>query len=146
MTHSDYFMLALCLWREARGEGYAGQVAVACVVRNRVLKTHTNYYAQVVKPWAFSSITAKGDLQLASYPNVLDSQWLQCQNIAQSVADGEIGDTTGGATLYWNPQGIHSSHTFTCLDGKVVSFPDSWNPAVVEETVQIGAHIFLKEN
>ncbi len=145
MTHSDYALLALCLWREARGEGYAGQVAVACVVRNRRLKRHTSFFAEIVKPWAFSSITAIGDSQLTKYPVDLDSAWLQCQQIAQAVADGEISDTTGGATLYWNPDGIESNVTFQLKDGSIVDFPKSWNPKVVEETVKIGAHVFLKE-
>lgn len=146
MTHADYALLSLCLWRESRGEGYAGQVAVACVVRNRVLRDSNSYFAEVIKPWAFSSITAKGDPQLGLYPKDTDAQWLQCQQIAQSVADGLITDTTGGATLYWNPSGIKSNATFTLLDGTTVAFPQGWNPAVVTETVQIGAHIFLKEN
>lgn len=145
MNHADYAMLALCLWREARNQGYAGQVAVACVVRNRVLKNSTSYFAEVTKKWAFSSITATGDLQLGLYPAVLDSQWLQCQQIAQSVADGLIADTTGGATLYWNPLGIKSNVTFKTLAGQTVAFPEDWNPAVVTETVQVGAHIFLSE-
>lgn len=145
MTPVDYGILALCLWREARGEGYAGQVAVACVVRNRVLKNSTSYFGEITKKWAFSSITATGDPQLGLYPNVFDTQWQQCQQIAQSVADGDITDTTGGATLYWNPLGIKSNVTFETLSGQTVDFPQSWNPEVVSETVQIGSHIFLRE-
>lgn len=145
LTHSDYGLLALCLWREARSEGYAGQVAVACVVRNRRLKRHTSFFSEIVKPWAFSSMTAIGDSQLAKYPVDLDNQWQQCQQIAQSVADGEIADTTGGATLYWNPNGIKSTAVFHLLDGTSVAFPQSWDQAVVIETVKIGSHVFLRE-
>lgn len=138
-------MLSLCLWREARGEGSEGQTAVACVIRNRVIKNSTNYYAEIVKPWQFSSITAKGDPQLGLFPSAFDKQWEQCQEIAQNVIFGQIQDVTGGATLYWNPKGIESNHTFTTLMGSTVAFPDSWNPHKVSETVQIGDHIFLKE-
>jgi spore germination cell wall hydrolase CwlJ-like protein len=146
MTHEDYGLLALCLWREARGEGAAGQIAVGCVVRNRVEKNGTSYFVEITKPWAFSSITAEGDPQLGLYPSVLDHAWLQCQDLAGQIVDGVLNDSTGGATLYWNPNGIKSSKTFTTLVGQVVAFPQSWNPAVVTETTQIGAHIFLKEN
>jgi N-acetylmuramoyl-L-alanine amidase len=145
MTHADYFMTALCLWREARGEGRTGQVAVGCVIRNRVLKRSTSYYVEIIKPWAFSSMTARGDLQLALYPVTLDSMWAQCQQVAQEICDGLTADVTAGATLYWNPKGISSTKTFVTLAAETVAFPESWNPDVVTETVQIGAHIFLRE-
>jgi len=35
-TEKDRNILARTLWGEARGESLAGQVAVACVIRNRV--------------------------------------------------------------------------------------------------------------
>lgn len=145
MTHSDYALTSLCLWREARNQGNAGLTAVACVLRNRVMKHNSTYMSEVVKPWAFSSMTATNDSQLTLYPKDSDPIWQQCQLLAANVMDGEVDDITGGATLYYNPAGIVSTATFMLNDGSVVKFPQGWNPAVVKETVVIGAHIFLKE-
>lgn len=145
MTHEDYCMTALALWREARGEGNTGMLAVACVIRNRFIKRNSTFYAEVIKPWAFSSITAKGDVQLGLYPAEPDLIWQQAKLTAANVIDNIVADITGGATLYWNPAGIESTKTFTLSDGSVVAFPSTWNAAVVAETCRIGAHIFLKE-
>jgi|GEM_PF-1937214 len=144
-NHEDYFMLALCLWREARGEGRSGMIAVGCVVRNRVAKNNSTFYAEIVHRLAFTSITYKSDPQLAVYPADSDSSWQLAKLLAQDLCDGDIADVTGGATLYWNPNGIQSGASFNLNDGTEVAFPQEWNRAKVQETVQIGAHIFLKE-
>lgn len=145
MTHADYFMTALCLYREARNQGQTGMTAVACVLRNRVHKNNSTYYAEVTKPWQFSSITAKGDPQLGEYPLVADPNWITAQLVAGNVIDGDVDDITNGATLYWNPNGITSSAMFTLPNGQAVKFPQSWNPAAVKWVATIGAHIFLRE-
>ena len=123
-------MLALCIYREARGEGTEGQIAVACVIRNRVRRNMTSYYSEIVKPWQFSSITAKGDPQLSVWPNILDTTWKQCQDIAAEVANGTVPDPTGGATLYYADS---------------IPFPASWNRSKVAETVKIGHQTFFRE-
>src|SRR5258708_2781286 len=142
MSHSDYFMLALCLWREARGEGKDGQIAVACVVRNRVHKRMSSYYVEVVKPLQFSSITDKGvqdktggylrkpDPQLSLYPNSLDTAWKQCQEMAEVVCDVTIQDITNGATLYYADS---------------IPFPPSWDKSKLIQTSKIGHHTFFRE-
>lgn len=145
LSHADYAMTALCLWREARGQGQAGMTAVACVLRNRVHKDNSTYFAEVTKAWQFSSITAKGDPQLGLYPLVADPNWITAQLVAGNVIDGDVQDITNGATLYWNPDGITSTATYTLPNGSVVKFPQSWNPAAVRWVATIGAHIFLKE-
>src|SRR5271163_654566 len=102
MNSADQFMLALCLWREARGVGNSGMVAVACVLRNRVARNKSSYYAEVVKPWQFSSITAKNDPQLGLYPSSSDSSYQLAQKIVASLSDSSLEDTTEGATLYYD--------------------------------------------
>lgn len=141
----DYAMTALCLWREARGEGQTGMTAVACVIRNRVMKHNSTYLAEVTKKWAFSSMTAPGDSQLILYPTVNDAVWITSQLAAQTVIDGDSTDITSGATLYWNPNGIQSTKTYTLPDGTVVKFPQSWNVDATQFAVKIGNHIFLRE-
>lgn len=131
MTHADYFMMALCLWREARGEGRDGQIAVGCVIKNRVNKHMSSVYTEVVKPWQFSSITATGDPQLGKYPVLLDTGWGRIQELARALCDGEIQDTTGGATLYYADS---------------IPFPSTWDKSKLTETVKIGHHTFFVEH
>jgi len=130
VTHADYALTALCLWREARGEGNTGMLAVACVIRNRVNKHGSTYYAQVVKPWAFSSITAHGDPQLSSFPQESDQQWIQAQLIAGNVMDRGVEDITNGATLYFDDS---------------ISFPKTWNRAAVAPLGKIGRLNLFRE-
>jgi len=144
-SHADYAFTSLCIWREARGEGQAGMTAVACVLRNRVHKNNSTYFAEVTKPWQFSSITAKGDPQLGLFPGATDGLWTTAQLTAGNVIDGDVQDITNGATLYWNPAGIESDKTYVLPDGSQVKFPHTWNPAAVRWTATIGHHIFLKE-
>lgn len=149
-TYADRVLTGICLYREARGEGNNGMLAVACVIRNRVIKHTSTFYTEVIKPWQFTSISVKGDPQLALWPKETDPLWLQAQLIAGNVIDGGVQDITSGATLYWNPNGITEEETailpFKLNDGTSVAFPRTWNPAAVTETVKIGNHIFLKEN
>ena len=145
MTHADYFMLSICLWREARGEGNTGQLAVACVVRNRVKKNSSSYFEEIVKPWQFTSITGTGDPELTLFPNLKDQIWPQSQVISQSVIDNKTDDITGGATLYYNPKGIKSNKTIKLTDGSIVPFPQTWDESKVEQTAVIGKHIFFIE-
>jgi N-acetylmuramoyl-L-alanine amidase len=127
---SDLFMLAICMWREARGDGRDGMVAVGCVVRNRVTRHGTTYYAEVVKPWQFSSISAHGDPQLGLYPLEADPSWQTAQLLATDIANGNIQDSTQGATLYY---------------ANSIPFPKSWNKAVIQATVTIGNQFFFRE-
>jgi len=129
-TASDYAMTALCLWREARGEGHAAMVSVACVLRNRVQRRGTSFYAEVVRPWQFSSISAKGDPQLTNYPAPADPFWQMAQDVARAVIDGQAQDATQGSTLYYDDS---------------ISFPATWNRAKVIPTVKIGRLNFFRE-
>ena len=67
-SSSDEYLLAKCVYAEARGEPYVGQVAVAAVVLNRVKSaSFPNTIAGVIyQPWAF---TAVNDGQINLSPN-----------------------------------------------------------------------------
>ena len=60
VTEKDRDILARTLWGEARGEGAAGQIAVAWTIRNRVFDGKTNswwgegYAGVCQKPYQFS--------------------------------------------------------------------------------------------
>jgi conjugal transfer mating pair stabilization protein TraG len=145
VANQDQALMALCLWREARGEGADGMKAVACVIRNRVLRRHTSYAIEVMRPWQFTSMTDPKDPEYRLMPDPKDASWGKAQAVAEMAIAGVLPDVTQGATLYWNPAGIRSDRTFQLLDGDVVRFPEHWNAAAVKESARIGKHIFLRE-
>ena len=127
---ADWYMLALCLWREARGEGRAGMAAVGCVVRNRFHRDRTSYRAEVERRLQFSSLTAVGDPELTLWPTDADADFALAGEIAEAVIDGAQLDPTGGATLYY---------------AVTIPFPATWDKAKCWFTVQIGKHRFYRE-
>lgn len=130
MTPADYFMTALCLYREARGEGNAGMTAVGCVIRNRMHRRSSTAYAEVVKRLQFSSITDPKDPQLAVYPLAGDAAWQQAQLLAQNVLNGDVQDITQGATLYYDDS---------------IAFPASWDATKLTPLGKIGRLNLFKE-
>lgn len=115
-TNSDIYLLAKCVYAEARGEPYTGQVAVAAVVLNRVKSSQfPNTIAGVIyQPWAF---TAVNDGQINLEPN---------QTAINAARDAINGwDPTYGCLFYFNPR--------TATSKWIWSRP---------QVVQIGQHIF----
>jgi Cell Wall Hydrolase len=71
------FMLALAIYREARGEDLTGKVAVGCVIRNRVQHPGwygRNWFAVITKPYQFSSFNV-GDRNSAVFGSATDRAW-----------------------------------------------------------------------
>lgn len=94
-SHSnDAYLLARCVYAEARGEPYVGQVAVAAVVLNRVRSpSFPNTISGVIyQPWAF---TAVDDGQINLTPD----------NTAIRAANDALNgwDPTYGCLFYYNP-------------------------------------------
>ena len=93
-SNSDVNLLARCIYGEARGEPYTGQVAVAAVILNRV--KHKDFPSSVsgviYQNGAFDAVS---DGQINLTPN--DS--------AIKAAKDAIGgwDPTNGAIYYYNP-------------------------------------------
>ena len=92
-SNSDLYLLAKCVYAEARGESYTGQVAVAAVILNRVKSADfPNTIAGVIyQPWAF---TAVNDGQINLEPNQT------AYNAARDAMNG--WDPTYGALYYYN--------------------------------------------
>ena len=128
MTIADQFMVALTAWRENRGGGYEGMQSVANVILNRAHKRGTTAYEECIRPWQFSSITAKADPELVLYPALTDPQWKLAMNIAQDAADGKLSDITGGATFYY---------------ALSIPHPPMWAQAM-QKTAEIQGQIFFK--
>ena len=93
-SSSDLYLLAKCVYAEARGEPYQGQVAVAAVVLNRVKSPDfPNTISGVVyQPWAFTSVN---DGQINLEPNQT------AYNAARDAMNG--WDPTYGCIYYYNP-------------------------------------------
>ena len=107
MTNADYHkaLLAIVIWREARGEPLAGKIGVACVIRNRVNADKVGpgrWTAVITERFQFSSMTAPGDPTLVEWPQDNDPSWLVCMIVAEGVYNGTTPDNTFGATLYVN--------------------------------------------
>lgn len=118
ISSSDLNLLARCVYAEARGEPYTGQVAVAAVVLNRVKSaSFPNTIAGVIyQPYAF---TAVDDGQINLTPNST------AYKAAQDALNG--WDPTYGCIYYFNPATATSSWI--------------WSR---EQVVTIGKHIFAR--
>ena len=127
-------MLALVMWREARGEGRDGQRAVGHVVRNRHKAGWGSVVECIVKKNQFTSMSVPGDGQLVRWPLLSDSTFLNTLHDAQRVLDGSDGDLTGGALYYANLEIATSGWFFDKIAGDAVGHP---------VTTVIGRHTFF---
>jgi spore germination cell wall hydrolase CwlJ-like protein len=132
MTNDDWnrALLALVVWREARGEPLEGKLAVANVIRNRVEATHLpDQWDNIMeRKWQFSSLTAPGDGMLVQWPLPSDPTWVDSMGVAERVYTLGNCDNTQGATFYANLSVVDPpwAHTMT-------------------ETVKIGHHTFFRD-
>lgn len=115
-SNNDLYLLAKCVYAEARGESYTGQVAVAAVILNRVKSaSFPNTIAGVIyQPYAF---TAVSDGQIKLEPNQT------AYNAARDALNG--WDPTYGAIYYYNPKTATSKWIYSR-----------------KTTIQIGKHVF----
>jgi spore germination cell wall hydrolase CwlJ-like protein len=99
----DTHLLALCIWREARGEGMLGRRGVGCVVRNRVRHGGfgSGYSGVVLKHYQFSSFNAT-DPNSSKWPTDGTVDWMGCIAEANDVLGGG-DDVTNGALFYFSP-------------------------------------------
>lgn len=82
------YVLALCVWREARGESELGMRLVAQTIRNRVddKRWPNTYVGVITQPWQFSAFNAN-DPNVTKYPDDADAAWPKCVAAAQAVLD-----------------------------------------------------------
>lgn len=109
VTQRDREVLARTLWGEARGEGLAGQLAVAWTIRNRVFDGKAKswwgegYAGVCLKPWQFSCWNQNDPNYafLSGAKPIPAGQFKQALEAANAVIDGTVDDMTGGATHYY---------------------------------------------
>lgn len=103
-TSSDLYLLAKCIYAEARGESYTGQVAVGAVILNRVKSpSFPNTIAGVI--YQKGAFTAVSDGQINLEPNKT------AMNAAQDAVNG--WDPSYGCLYYYNPAVATSAWIFT---------------------------------
>lgn len=99
-SSSDSYLLAKCIYAEARGEPYTGQVAVGAVILNRVRssKFPNSISGVIYQPYAFTCV-ADGQINLTPDANA--------KKAAQDALNG--WDPTNGCLYYYNPATATSS-------------------------------------
>lgn len=98
-------LLALVVYKEARGEILQAQIAVAYSILNRV--AHPGWWgsslsAVIGKKWQYSSMTAPGDPQLGLFPKRGDGAFDQCMNVAGMVLNNQVANPVPGADSYYD--------------------------------------------
>ena len=80
------FTLALCVWREARGESGRGKQLVAQTIENRVTDPRwpDTYVEVITQPWQFSAFN-KNDPNALLFPKETDPSWAACVRAADAV-------------------------------------------------------------
>jgi spore germination cell wall hydrolase CwlJ-like protein len=106
----DFILLALCIWREARGEALNTKNAVAWSIRNRVLNPGwwgTGWSGIILQPFQYSSFN-RSDPNATKLPMQTDPSWQDSLIAAQQVYSSDpatapaIADPTNGATSYFD--------------------------------------------
>jgi len=145
--------LATNIYHEARGESYAGKVAVANVTMNRVKSSkfpnticEVVYQSQMRENWKGEEVPKRNKCQFSWYcdgksddivlvnaeGNVIKERmlaWEMSQMVANQSVRGNLIDITDGSTHYFNSE-LANPH---------------WANAY-QQVVQIDSHSFLKED
>jgi len=105
---NDVQSLALCAWKEARGEGTPGIMAVMFVIKNRAEAWYGNlaeeavHFAVYAKN-QFTSMSVPSDPEFNLKPGENDASYDFCMQMAPRVLAGQGNpDITAGALYYAN--------------------------------------------
>jgi N-acetylmuramoyl-L-alanine amidase len=128
MTPQEETLLALCIWREARGEMVPTKTAVAWSIRNRVEQPRwwgTSYWSVILKPWQFSCFN-ENDPNATLWPTETDPSWLDSLAVANAVIVNPplSPDPTGGAVSYFDVS-LDNDPPSWATDGSMVKSFDS---------------------
>lgn len=109
MEISDVYpftLLALCVWREARGESLGTKQAVAWSIRNRTTRPTWwghSFETCILKPYQYSSFN-HNDPNASKFPTSDDESWQDSLTVAKQVYPEPqlITDPTNGADSYFD--------------------------------------------
>jgi spore germination cell wall hydrolase CwlJ-like protein len=130
---SDFQLLCLCVWREARGEEYDGQRGVAWVIRNRTL--HPGWWGKdwksvILHPWQFSSFNASDPNNVKWPLDAGDLSYDSCVSAAAGAYTGVGDDPTAGACWYHDAS---------------MGWPAGWgDEGLYQETLKVGRLTFYR--
>jgi len=104
----EEFMLALCVWREGRGEPFLGQQYIAQVIRNRAADKNrwpNNIVDVILQPYQFSAFNPE-DPNATKFPKNTDPSWRKCCTAILPVPevenDGANHYHVVGAKVTWD--------------------------------------------
>ncbi len=120
------FLLALTVWREARGEQEETKQGVAWVIMNRAKQASwwgDTIQSVILKPYQFSSFN-RNDPNATKFPSTLDTSWMQSLTVAQAVMEGRVPDPTNMAVFYFD-KSLDSNPPSWSTDGSLVHAWDS---------------------
>jgi N-acetylmuramoyl-L-alanine amidase len=102
----DIHSMALCVYKEARGEGLSGMQAVAHVIANRVGQPGFAHdlHNVIFGKSQFTSMSVVSDPEFNLIPPPGDNQFSFCQALCPQVLRGDNPDPTFGAKYYYNPK------------------------------------------
>lgn len=105
---NDHDSMALCVWKEARGEGNEGMEAVAYVILSRAKAWYSHtaeaVHAAVYAKNQFTSMSVPSDPEFSLMPHPNDPQYAYCDTLCTSLLsnadDSAANDPTHGALYY----------------------------------------------
>jgi spore germination cell wall hydrolase CwlJ-like protein len=132
MTAADYskFLLALVMYREARGEGQTGMLAVGHVIANRCHMWGKTYHDVILGENQFTSMSVHADPNDIAWPVLEDEVFY----LAENVYSGMASDVTNGALYYADETFVTSGW----YEREIIS--SGLHPVLVK----IGRHTFRK--
>lgn len=136
VSERDRDILARTLWGEARGESLAGQIAVACTIRNRVNDGKDKswwgegYAGVCQKSYQFSCWNRNDPnfAYLSGAKQIPFRELALARIAADQVIDGKVPDPTDGATHYY---------------ATTIKAP-AW-AAKAKQTLKLGGHVFFRD-
>lgn len=135
----DVQSLALCAWKEARGEGPSGMRAVMHVIYHRALRwySHTDHpvHAAVYAKNQFTSMSVPSDPEFNLEPGDNDQQYTYCVQLAPTVLADNDPDNTGNACYYANLKTATSGWFFDNIVQDTINHP---------QTAVVGHQTFFK--
>ena len=137
---NDLDCMALCVWREARGEGELGMQAVAWVIANRANAWYPHFpdpiHMVVYGKNQFTSMSVSSDPEFNLQPASDDPQYAFCQKICEPIVQGSASsDVTNGALYYCNPAEATSGWFAKHIVSDTVNHP---------QVAAIGKQLFYK--
>ena len=136
---NDLHNMAVCIWKEARGEGMLGMRAAAHVIKNRV--GHPGFAATIHDVIygrnQFTSMSVPSDPEFNLIPPPGDVQFASCMLLCPLVLSESDIDLTDGAHYYENATTATSGWF-----GRVIAGPDGLGTEGHQYTGQIGKQKF----